>query len=108
MVGLGNNLNEIKSQIQQLHCDIAGLGDPIEQLEQLTDSANILRQNEYLSKVNEKRIELVTAYLNYTKQLEQMVSSLFSIQSELKEIIKTEVSLIESEVKPKKSKRKSK
>ena len=108
MIGFGNNLNDLKSRIQQLHRDIEELGDPIKPLEQMTDNANILRENEYLSKANARRIELVSAYLNYTKQLEQMVSSLFSIQSELKEIIKTEVSLIESEVKPKKSKRKSK
>jgi len=108
MIGFGNNLNDLKSRIQQLHRDIEELGDPIKPLEQMTDNANILRENEYLSKANARRIELVSAYLNYTKQLEQMVSSLFSIQSELKEIIKTEVSPIESEDKPKKIKKKIK
>ena len=108
MVGFGNNLNDLKSRIQQLHTDIEELGEPIRPLEQMTDNANILRENEYLSKVNDRRIELVSAYLNYTKQLEQMVSSLFSIQADLMELIKTEASLLESEPKPKKSKRKSK
>ena len=101
MVGLGNNLNELKIRIQKIHKELNALGEPNLPLEQMIGTTNILRQNEYLIKSYEKITELIASYLEYTKQLEQIVNSLFSIQSDLKDLIKTEASLIAS-AKPKK------
>ena len=108
MLGLGNNLNELRTKIHRLHKELAELGEPNLPLEQMIGTTNALRQNEYLTKIDAKRSELVSTYSDYTKQLEQIISSLFSIQSELKEIIKAEASLIESESKPKKAKKTTK
>lgn len=107
MVGLGNNLNELKARIQKLHQEIHALGEPALPLEQMIGTTNVLRQNEYLAQSNEKKTELIMLYADYAKQLEQIVTSLFSIQSDLKELIKTEASLIESE-KPKRTVKKTK
>lgn len=107
MVGLGNNLNELKTRIQQIRKDLDLLGEPTLPLEQMIGTTNILRQNEYLTQSDAKKTELIAAYAEYTKQLEQIVTSLFSIQTDLKDLIKTEASLIESE-KPKKAIKKTK
>lgn len=107
MIGLGNNLNELKIRIQKLHQELNALGEPNLPLEQMIGATNVLRQNEYLVKSDEKKTDLIAAYAEYTKQLEQIVNSLFSIQSDLKDLIKTEASLIESE-KPKKVTKKGK
>lgn len=107
MEGPGNNLNELKIRIQKLHQELNLLGEPNLPLEQMISATNILRQNEYLIKSNEKRTDLIAAYVEYTKQLDQIVNSLFSIQSDLKDLIKTQASLIQSE-KPKKITKKRK
>jgi hypothetical protein len=107
MVGLGNNLNELKIRIQQIRQDISSLGEQNLPLEQMIGTTNILRQNEYLVKSDAKKTELIIVYAEYAKQLEQIVTSLFSIQSDLKDLIKVEASLIESE-KPKKAVKKTK
>lgn len=107
MVGLGNNLNELKIRIQQIRQDLDLLGEPNLPLDQMIISTNILRQNEYLVKADVKKTDLIAAYAEYAKQLEQIVTSLFSIQTDLKDLIKTEASLIESE-KPKKAIKKTK
>ncbi len=109
MLGLGNNLNELKMRIKKAHEELAQLGEPSKALDEMIGATNTLRLNEYLTKTDAKKTELVSAYSEYTKQLEQIISSLFSIQSELKDLIKTEASLIESDKpkKPRKSTRKT-
>jgi prefoldin subunit 5 len=105
MLGLGNNLNELKTRIQKLQQEIADLGQPSIPLENMIDATNTLRQNEFLAKSDSKKTELIAAYSEYVKNLEQITSSLFSIQAELKDLIKAEASLIESEPAPKKTKK---
>jgi hypothetical protein len=107
MVGLGNNLNELKIRIQKIHQELDSLGGPNLPLEQMIGTTNLLRQNEYLVESDAKKTELISAYVEYAKQLEQIVASLFSIQTDLKELIKTEATMIESE-KPKKVPKKTK
>jgi hypothetical protein len=106
MLGLGNNLSELKIRIQKAHDDLASLGEPNQPLAEMIGSTNAIRLNEYLSKTDAKKTELIADYVLYTKQLEQMISSLFSIQSELKSILKEETAMIESVgAKPKKAKK---
>ena len=50
--------------------------------------------NEYLSKANEKKTKLLLAYEQYSAALEDMLSSVFDIQKDLKEILKEQSSLI--------------
>ena len=109
MLGLGNNLSELKTRIQKAHDDLASLGEPSPPLTEMIGSTNTLRLNEYLGKTDAKKTELISDYVLYTKQLEQIISSLFSIQSELKSILKEEASMIESvDSKPKKTRKPTK
>ena len=76
---------------------------------ELVESANLLRSNEYLSKANEKKSELISVYEQHAEALEKVLSSVFEIQQELKEILKEQSTLISSKrKKPIKSKSKSK
>jgi hypothetical protein len=93
MIGLGNNLNELKLRIQQIQDELSQLGSP-EVMPEMINATNALRLNEYLRKSDEKKTALNAAYDDYTGQLEQIISSLLSIQVDLKEIIKTEASII--------------
>jgi len=68
----------------------------------MIESANLLRSNEYLSKSDEKKTELIDAYGNYSLALEELLATVFDIQKDLKEILKTQTSLISEQKTPKK------
>ena len=71
----------------------------------MIQNTNLIRSNEHLSKANKKKSELIIAYDEYSNQLENLLSSVFEIQNELKDILKDQSNLISN---PKKSKKKSK
>ncbi len=98
MLGLGNNLNELKIRIQKSQEDLAHLGAPEPTLPEMINSTNILRVNEYLTKTDKNKSNLISAYEEYTKQLE---ASLLSIQSDLRRIITTKASIIGKKTKKK-------
>lgn len=95
MLGLGNNLSELKMRIQQVQEEISQLGSPEPVMPEMINTTNALRLNEYLRKSDEKKTALNSAYDEYTRQLEQIVSLLLSIQVDLKDIIKAEASIID-------------
>lgn len=96
MLGLGKNLTELKSRIHKAQKELEQIGVPQQPLPEVIEMTNLLRTNEYLARADEKKSELILAYDTYTKQLEQLVSSLLSIQADLKDIVKTQASLIGS------------
>jgi hypothetical protein len=83
MSGLGNNLNDLRRRIQKAQDDLAQIGAPEPPHPELINTANLLRANEYLTKTDQKKTELLSAYEEYAKQLEQAVTSLLSIQADL-------------------------
>ncbi len=83
MSGLGNNLNDLKRLIQKTKEALAQIGAPEPPHPEVINTTNLLRANEYLTKTDEKKTELLSAYEGYTKQLEQAVASLLSIQTDL-------------------------
>lgn len=96
MAGLGNNLNELKMRIRQIQDELSQLGSPEPVMPEMINATNALRLNEYLRKSDEKKTALNAAYDDYVRQLEQIVSSLLSIQVDLKDIIKAEASIIDA------------
>lgn len=86
MSGLGNNLGDLKRRIQKAQEDLAQIGTPEPPHPELINTANLLRANEYLAKTDEKKTELLSAYEEYAKQLEQAVTSLLLIQTDLNAI----------------------
>ena len=103
-IGIGPVINQMKQQIKQIQAELAELGEP-ETIPEMIQSTNIIRINEHLSKINQKKSELLVAYDGYSKQLEELLSYVFEIQNELKEILKDQSNLIST--KSKKSKKKS-
>ena len=112
-IGAGEIIYDLRKKIQQSQFDLKQLGEPVSNLPELVESANLLRSNEYLSKANTKQSELISAYEQHANALEELLSTVFDIQTDLKEILKEQSSLISSSrkksIKPKtKSKPRSK
>jgi len=95
-IGAGGAIYDLRKKIQQIQADLSQLGDPVSEIPELISSANLLRSNEYLSKVNEKKTELLSAYKQYSMALEELLSFVFDIQRDLKEILKAQSSMIPS------------
>ena len=106
-LGAGEIIYDLRKKIQQAQYDLEQLGEPVSNLPELVESANLLRSNEYLSKVNEKKSELLSAYYDYSEALEELLSTIFEIQNDLKEIVKEQSSMLSSKRK-KQSKTKTK
>ncbi len=104
-MGTGGIIYELSKQIQKIITELKNL-DSSSDIPELIKSANLLRSNEHLVEVNLKMSELISTYKDYSKELEQMLATVFDIQQDLKEILKTQTSLI-SEQKKSKTKKKS-
>lgn len=106
-IGAGEIIYELRKKIQQIQHELDQLGSPSSDIPELIVSANLLRSNEYLSKTNEKKTELLNAYEQYSCALEDLFSSVFEIQHDLKEIVKEQSTMIANK-RQRKSKPKSK
>lgn len=105
-IGMGNVIYDLRKKIQQAQADLAQLGEPVSDIPELVETTNLVRSNEYLKKINLKQNELISAYEKYSESLEDLLSTVFEIQNDLKEIVKEQSSLLS---KPKRtSKRKTK
>lgn len=108
-IGAGEIIYDLRKKIQEIQVSLKELGDPVGDMPEMIETANLLRSNDYLSKTNEKKTELLDAYEQYSSALEELLSSVFDIQKDLKEILKDQSSLIsESHKKRSKPKAKSK
>ena len=94
-LGIGNVMTQMKQQINQIKSELKELGEP-EDIPEMIQSTNLIRVNEHLSKSNKKKSELLLAYDEYVQQLEKLVTSVFEIQDQLKEILKEQSELISS------------
>jgi hypothetical protein len=103
-VGTGQVIYELRKQIQKMTSELKSL-DNSSDIPELIKSTNLLRSNEHLVEVNSKRSELISSYKQYSKELEKMLATVFDIQRDLKEILKSQSSLISE---PKKSQKRSK
>ena len=93
-VGAGQVIYELRKKIQNITLELKNLDQSSNEIPELIKSANLLRSNEHLLEVNHKRSELISAYEKYSKEMEQMLKTVFEIQKDLKEILKTQTSLI--------------
>ena len=100
-MGAGQAIYELRKQIQKITSELKSLGDSPE-IPELIQSTNLLRSNEYLVEVNSKRSELISTYKLYSKELEKMLATVFDIQRDLKEILKSQSSLISEPKRPRK------
>ena len=93
-IGAGEIIYDLRKKIQEIQLSLEQLGDPVTDMPEMIQSANLLRSNEYLSKANEKKSELLIAYAQYSTALEELLSYVFDIQKDLKDILKEQSSLI--------------
>jgi hypothetical protein len=109
-IGVGKIIHEFSKKIQELQSELHELDSPTLDMPELINSTNLLRSNEYLSKVSEKQLELLTVYDQYSKALEDMIEMVFDIQNDLKTILREQSNLISNQKsrKPSMSKNKKK
>ena len=100
-IQVSNNMYYLKKQIDQIESELNEFVDLPASLPELITSANLLRLNEFLMKSDNKKTDLISAYSKYSKSMEILLSSVFEIQNELKDILKKQSSLIPSSSKTK-------
>ena len=100
-VGTGKIIFDLRKKIQGIQADLDQLGPSPSNIPEMNDSANLLRSNEYLLKANDKKTELLSAYEKYSESLEVLLSLVFDIQMDLKEILKEQSSMISNPPKTK-------
>ena len=98
---ISNNIYHLKKEIEKLDSDLSKLGDPVSDIPEMISSSNLLRTNEYLSKSDQTKTSLISAYVQYSASLEVLLSSVFEIQIQLKDILKEQSLMIESKPKSK-------
>lgn len=108
MEGVGETISELKHKIITLQNELRQISTETESIPELINSANLLRQNEHLLKVNQKNSELLKAFEEYSVALEKTVSSIFEIQMDLKDVLKIQSGLLSSKKQPKPKTKKSK
>ncbi|MBT4298411.1 MAG: hypothetical protein HOA48_03875, partial [Nitrosopumilus sp.] len=98
---ISNNISELRQKISQIMSELDELGEPVKEIPEIISSSNLLRSNEFLLKSDEKKTALLSIYAQYCKSLEQLLSSVFEIQHDLKNILTEQSSMIESKPKSK-------
>ena len=93
-MGTGKVIYDLRKRIQEITSDLNKLENDSKSIPELIQSTNLLRLNDHLKEVNLKRSELTSVYDLYSKELEKMLANVFDIQEDLKEILKTQSSLI--------------
>lgn len=101
-VGAGEVIYELRKKILEITLELNKLNDSSTNMPELIQSANLLRSNDHLEEVNKKSSDLISAYRQYSQELENMLATVFDIQKDLKEILKTQTSLISEQKKTKK------
>lgn len=102
-LGVGEIIYEFSKKIQDIKLELDELGGPTLDMPELITSTNLLRSNEYLAKVSKKQSELLSAYSQYSKVLEDMITVVFDIQNDLKNILREQSDLISNSASKKSS-----
>ena len=100
-------INNLRKNVQNIQSELDQLGNPVSDMPELINSANLIRSNEYLIKVNDKKTELLSAYVQYSLAMEELLRTAFDIQNDLKEILRDQSSIISKTKKRSKTKSKS-
>jgi len=104
-IGTGEMISDLRRKIQDIQSDLNQLGASPSNVSEMIDCTNLLRSNEHLLKVNDKKTKLLSAYEQYSQSLESLLSLVFDIQMDLKEILKEQSSLISNQPKTKPGKK---
>ncbi len=76
-------INELQNTISQIKTELSEINKDEKPLPEFIDTTNMLRSNEYLKKANETKSKLLIAYEEYTDELENLVTSISKIKSNI-------------------------
>lgn len=85
----------LRLAIQDLSARLHGLGPGPDSVTEFSISANAVRQNEYLAKKNLIQGDMIQAYAQYTKLLEDASVGLVEIQHQMVEILRLQAADLE-------------
>ncbi len=94
-----NKVNELQNRIIQIKIELSEINKGEKPLPEFIDTTNMLRSNEYLQKSNDSKSKLLTAYEEYTNELENLISSVSKI--------KGSITSLKSRIKPRKKPKKN-
>lgn len=97
MLSIGKKVSELQKKIILAKKELSEINSLERPLPEFINTTNILRSNEYLQKSNEKKSQLLTAYEEYTDELENLVSNIAQIKSTIHNL--------KSHLKPRKKKK---
>ena len=100
-IKISNNIYELKKEIQKLQSELSELGDPVSNIPELISSSNLLRTNENLLKSDQIKTTLISSLVQYSDSMDVLLSSVFEIQIQLKDVLKEQSLMIEPKTKPK-------
>ena len=89
---ISKNIYDLRKDIELIENELVELGDPVQDIPEMISSSNLLRSNEFLLKSDQKKTSLISAYAQYSTSMETLLSSLFEIQTDLKNILHEPVS----------------
>ena len=78
-----NKVRELQNKIIQTKIELSEVNKSEKPLPEFIDTTNLLRSNEYLQKANNTKSKLLTAYEEYTNELENLISSISKIKSDI-------------------------
>ena len=81
-------INDLKNKINQVKNDLAKLDESNKQIPELINSTNLLRSNEFLTKTNTKKTELLSLYELYFIEIENILVEIKKIRIKLKNSLK--------------------
>lgn len=97
MLSIGQKVSELQKKIILAKKELSEINSLEKPLPEFINTTNILRSNEYLQKSNEKKSQLLNAYEEYTKELENLVSNIAQIKGTIHNL--------KSHLKPRKKKK---
>lgn len=85
-------IQELQQKIRQMQEELGQMNGQSSNIPELINSTNILRTNEQLTRVSDKKSELLEAYGQYTQILTNVIMTIIRKQNEIAEIRKKQTS----------------
>lgn len=82
-MSISNKVRELQNKIIQIKMELSEINKDEKPLPEFINTTNMLRSNEYLRKANDTKSKLLTAYQEYTNELENLISSISKIKGNI-------------------------
>ena len=81
---------ELRQKIQRVQEELSQMDNQVSDIPELINSTNILRANEQLTRVGNKKSELLEIYVQYTRVLTDVIMTIIRTQNKIAEIRKNQ------------------